>query len=145
MDKLEKLWLITISEPEKDSSEIVVHRTSRPRLSDCGKSRSLDSSELFPSAERMLNGFYPERLPEHEEEAASTSAEPEDDADSEIAQNELNARKESLDAMMQESRRALEALETSTRIVQQQQLMLNAALAHRGAAPYEPSCLSPIK
>lgn len=125
---------------------MVVHRTSRPRLSDCGKSRSLDSSELFPSTERM-NGFCPEKLPEHAEEAASTtSTEPgnndEDDYGcSEIAQNEMNARKESFDAMMQESRRALEALEASTRIIQQQQQQL----MNNNRATFEPSCLSPIK
>lgn len=40
-----------------------------PRLRNCGKSRSLDSSDIFPSNEQIIS---PPQLPEHVEEAAST-------------------------------------------------------------------------
>ena len=51
---------------DKDKDE-VVHRSSKPRLNNCGKSRSLDSSELFPSMEHI--SFSP-KLAEHEEETS---------------------------------------------------------------------------
>lgn len=41
-----------------------------PRLRNCGKSKSLDSSDIFPSNEQIIS---PPQLPEHIEEAASTA------------------------------------------------------------------------
>lgn len=115
------------------NSSVVVHRTTRPRLSDSGKSRSLDSSELFPSTEQIIG------LPEHVEEAASTSTQMEDGC-TEAEQNELNVRKEASDTL--ESQRIKETIEALSRAAQQQQ---KEQLPSAKPRPFEPSCLSPIK
>ena len=116
----------------KDSSiggSIVVHRTTRPRLSDCGKSRSLDSSELFPSTEQMV-GLSPGLL-EHVEEARASD---------EIAQNEVNVRKETAEAL--DSKKAEPSLKSDK---QQQNNAKPVIVAERVPSSFEPSCLSPIK
>ncbi|OXU24421.1 hypothetical protein TSAR_000239 [Trichomalopsis sarcophagae] len=118
---------------ENGNSSVVVHRTTRPRLSDCGKSRSLDSSELFPSTEQIIG------LPEHVEEVASTSTQMEDGC-TEAEQNELNVRKEASDSL--ESQRIKETIEALSRAAQEQQ---KEQLPSVKPGPFEPSCLSPIK
>ncbi|XP_011497205.1 PREDICTED: tubby-related protein 4 [Ceratosolen solmsi marchali] len=87
---------------KENGSNVVVHRTTRPRLNDCGKSRSLDSSELFTSSEQII--VLPPRLAEHMEETGSTTAATDDndsgDLCSEVAQNEMNVRKEASTAIL---------------------------------------------
>ncbi|XP_014237165.1 tubby-related protein 4 [Trichogramma pretiosum] len=94
-------------------SVVVTHRRTRQRLSDCGKSRSLDSSELFPCNEQMIQ--VPPRLTEETTVGGNgNSDEPADNeinggnanetsrcvacpmqtVSTEVAENELNVRKE---------------------------------------------------
>ena len=49
----------------KAQNEIGQQTAKPPRLRNCGKSRSLDSSDIFPSTEQIS---LPPKLPEHAEE-----------------------------------------------------------------------------
>jgi len=50
----------------KPQHEVVPQPNSKPRLRNCGKSKSLDSSDIFPSNEQIA---APPQLPEHVEES----------------------------------------------------------------------------
>ncbi|XP_014213825.1 tubby-related protein 4 isoform X2 [Copidosoma floridanum] len=142
------------------TSAVVVHRSTRPRLSDSGKSRSLDSSELFPSAEHII-ALQPRlaELPAEEALAVATvpntvatnaldhykdnnDADDDDDDDdddedgTEIEQNEANVRKEEADAA------AVAAVDASRRSsrggICREQLPIIERIA-------KPSSLSPIQ
>ncbi|KAG7190950.1 hypothetical protein KM043_007001 [Ampulex compressa] len=54
----------------KPQHDIGQQSSKPPRLRNCGKSKSLDSSDLFPSNEQIA---LPPQLPQHEEEAACCS------------------------------------------------------------------------
>ncbi|KAJ8678914.1 hypothetical protein QAD02_014701 [Eretmocerus hayati] len=121
----------------------VVHRRARPRLSDCVKSRSLDSSELFPSMEQLI---IPEpsvpRLPEEDpvDLLGQTEQLPcSTDEQSEIMQNEMNVRKE-------EATAAAAIIATQSSLVQAKRPeMKKQEPPPRLTATFDPSCLSPIK
>ena len=110
-----------------------MHRQSRLRLSDCGKSRSLDSSELFPSNERIIE--LPPRLPE---EVINDNSNGRDvaidtvDLSPEAAQNELNLRKE-------------EAMDGESMSRFNEQIFCQQQLPDRLRKLSERPCLSPIK
>ncbi|XP_034179925.2 WD40 superfamily protein Tusp isoform X1 [Osmia lignaria lignaria] len=53
----------------KAQQEIVQQSSKSPRLRNCGKSKSLDSSDIFPVNEQIA---LPPKLPEHVEEATGT-------------------------------------------------------------------------
>ncbi|XP_029045997.2 tubby-related protein 4 isoform X2 [Osmia bicornis bicornis] len=53
----------------KAQQEIVQQSSKSPRLRNCGKSKSLDSSDIFPANEQIA---LPPKLPEHVEEATGT-------------------------------------------------------------------------
>lgn len=52
----------------KPQSDVVQTNTKPPRLKNCGKSRSLDSSDIFPSTEQIATA---PQLPEHVEEISN--------------------------------------------------------------------------
>lgn len=53
----------------KTQQEIGQQTSKSPRLRNCGKSKSLDSSDIFPANEQIA---LPPKLPEHAEEATGT-------------------------------------------------------------------------
>lgn len=76
-DAPNKRLILVSRKPKKRRKNKVQHdisqqNTKPPRLRNCGKSRSLDSSDIFPSTEQIS---LPPKLPEHAEEQGNGNSE----------------------------------------------------------------------